>query len=61
MDEATQVDEYDDGSTYEYPKVLVEAEEQKDRVSSLFQHTMTPYDISDLWEHNDENSKDNGY
>ena len=28
---------------------------------SLFQHTTTPYGISYLLEHNDENFEDNGY
>ena len=46
IDEAPQADEYDDGPIYEDPEVLVE--EQKDRMSSPFQHTETPYGISDL-------------
>ena len=62
VDEASRPNEYDCGSTYEDQEVLVEeVEEQKDRVISPFQHTATPYDISNLWEHNDENSKDDGY
>ena len=49
IDEAPQVGEYDDGSVYEDLEVLVEGvEEQKDRMSSPFQHTETPYGISDL-------------
>ena len=62
IDEAPQEGEYDDGPIYEDLEVLVEeAEEQKDRMSSPFQHSETPYDISDLWEHNDENYEDDGY
>ena len=49
IDEASQVDKYDDGPIYEDPKVLAkEDEEQKDGMSSPFQHTETSYDIPDL-------------
>ena len=62
IDEAPQAGEYDDGPIYEDPEVLVEGvEEQKDRMSSFFQHAETPYDLSDLWEHNHGNSEDDGY
>ena len=62
IDEASQSDEYDDDPIYEDPEVLAkEDEEEKDRESSHFQHTTTLYDISDLWEHNDGNSEDDGY
>ena len=30
-------------------------------MSSPFQHAETPYDLSDIWEHNDMNSEDDGY
>ena len=46
---------------YEYIEVLVEGVEQKDRMSSTFQHADAPYDLSDLWEHNDVNYEDDGY
>ena len=46
IDESPQASEYDDGPIYEDPEVLVEeVEEQKDRMSSPFQHTETPYDL----------------
>ena len=61
IDEASQENEYDDGPIYEDPEVLAkEAEEQKHRMSSPFQHTKNPYDIPDFWEHNDDNYEDNG-
>ena len=59
IDEASQANEYDGGSIYEYTEVLVEKEE--DRISSPFQHRETYNEKLDLWEHNDENSEDDGY
>ena len=62
IDEASQADEYDDGPIYDNLEVLIkEAEEQKDRMSPPFQYTKTPYDILDVWEHNDENYEEDGY
>ena len=61
INEAPQADEHDDGPTYEDPEVLLEVEEQLDRGSPPFQHAEAPYDLLDLWEHNDGNSVDDGY
>ena len=62
IDKSSQANEYYDGPIYDDPEVLVEeAKEQKDRMIPPFQHTKTPYDILDLWEHDDGNYEDDGY
>ena len=62
IDEASQEDEYDDGPIYDDLEFLIEeSEEQEDRTILPFQHTKTPCDVLDLWEHNNKNSKDEGW
>ena len=62
IDEDSQEDEYDDGPIYDDLEFLIEeAEEHEDRTILPFQHTKTPYDVLDLQEHNNENSKDDSW
>ena len=62
IDEASHEDEYDDVPIYDDLEFLIEeAKEQEDRTIIPFQHTKNPCDVLDLWEHNNENSKDEGW